>query len=158
MESEPLIPIDDNSLLFINAGVATMKKYFDGSIVPDNKRIASIQKCIRTNDIENVGLTKRHLTFFEMMGNFSIGEYFKDEALEYAYEFLTSPEWAGIPKEKIYVTVYVDDVEAYDKWISLGLDSDHIVKLEGNFWEIGEGPCGPDSEIFFEKNMTMGKS
>ena len=151
MESEPLIPIDDNSLLFINAGVATMKKYFDGSIVPDNKRIASIQKCIRTNDIENVGLTKRHLTFFEMMANFSIGEYFKDEALEYAYEFLTSPEWAGIPKEKIYVTVYVDDVEAYDKWISLGLDSDHIVKLEGNFWEIGEGPCGPDSEIFFDR-------
>ena len=151
MESAPLIPMDDNSLLFINAGVATMKKYFDGSIVPDNKRIASIQKCIRTNDIENVGITKRHHTFFEMMGNFSIGDYFKAEALEYAYEFLTSPKWADIPKEKLYVTVYTDDNAAYDKWVSLGLDEEHIIRLEGNFWEIGEGPCGPDSEIFFDR-------
>lgn len=151
MESAPLIPMDDNSLLFINAGVATMKKYFDGSIVPDNKRIASIQKCIRTNDIENVGITKRHHTFFEMMGNFSIGDYFKEEALEYAYEFLTSPKWADIPKEKLYVTVYTDDNAAYDKWVSLGLEEGHIIRLEGNFWEIGEGPCGPDSEIFFDR-------
>ena len=151
MESEALVPIDDDSLLFINAGVATMKKYFDGSVVPENKRIASIQKCIRTNDVEKVGLTKRHHTFFEMMGNFSIGDYFKEEALEFAYEFLTSPKWADIPKEKIYVTVYTDDNDAYNKWLSLGLDESHIVRLDGNFWEIGEGPCGPDSEIFFDR-------
>lgn len=151
VESESLIPIGDDSLLFINAGVATMKKYFDGTVVPENRRLASIQKCIRTNDIENVGITKRHLTFFEMMGNFSVGDYFKEEALEYAYEFLTSPEWAGIPKNRIYVTVYTDDLDAYNKWISLGLDPTHIVKLDGNFWEIGEGPCGPDSEIFFDR-------
>ena len=151
MESEALVPVDDDSLLFINAGVATMKKYFDGSVVPENKRIASIQKCIRTNDVEKVGLTKRHHTFFEMMGNFSIGDYFKEEALEYAYEFLTSPEWADIPKEKLFVTVYTDDNDAYDKWLSLGLDESHIVRLDGNFWQIGEGPCGPDSEIFFDR-------
>lgn len=151
MESAPLVPINDHSLLFINSGVATMKKYFDGSVVPDSKRIASIQKCIRTNDIDNVGLTKRHHTFFEMMGNFSIGDYFKDDALDYAYEFLTSPEWADIPKEKIFVTIYSDDSDSYNKWLSLGLAEDHIIKLPGNFWEIGEGPCGPDSEIFYDR-------
>lgn len=157
VESESLIPVDDNSLLFINAGVATIKKYFDGTVIPDNKRIASIQKCIRTNDIDNVGLTKRHLTFFEMMGNFSVGDYFKEEALEYAYEFLTSPEWANIPKSKIYVTVYTNDDEAYNKWVSLGLEESHIVRLDGNFWEIGEGPCGPDSEIFFDRGEKYDK-
>ena len=157
VESESLIPVNDNSLLFINAGVATMKKYFDGTVIPDNRRIASIQKCIRTNDIDNVGVTKRHLTFFEMMGNFSVGDYFKEEALEYAYEFLTSPEWANIPKSKIYVTIYTNDDEAYDKWVSLGLDPTHIVRLDGNFWEIGEGPCGPDSEIFFDRGEKYDK-
>lgn len=151
LESAPLVPIDDDSLLFINAGVTPLKKYFDGSVVPDNKRLVSIQKCIRTNDIDNVGVTKSHQTFFEMMGNFSIGDYFKDEALEFAYEFLTSPEWMDIDKDKIYVTVYTNDTVAYDKWKSLGLDPTHIVKLEGNFWEIGEGPCGPDSEIFYDR-------
>ena len=151
LESAPLVPIDDDSLLFINAGVTPLKKYFDGSVVPDNKRLVSIQKCIRTNDIDNVGVTKSHQTFFEMMGNFSIGDYFKDEALEFAYEFLTSPEWMDIDKDKIYVTVYTNDTVAYDKWQSLGLDPTHIVKLEGNFWEIGEGPCGPDSEIFYDR-------
>ena len=103
MESAPLVPYDDDSLLFVNAGVTPLKKYFDGSVVPENKRISTIQKCIRTNDIDNVGVTKRHQTFFEMMGNFSIGDYFKEEALEFAYEFLTGEEWANIPKEKIYV-------------------------------------------------------
>lgn len=151
IESAPLIPKDDPSLFFVNAGVTPLKKYFDGSVVPENKRIVNIQKCIRTNDIENVGVTKRHLTFFEMMGNFSIGDYFKKEALEFAYEFLTSEKWCNIPKEKIYVTVYIDDDEAYDKWISLGLDKKQIVRLEGNYWEIGQGPCGPDSEIFFDR-------
>ncbi len=151
MESAPLVPYDDDSLLFINAGVTPLKKYFDGSVVPENKRIATIQKCIRTNDIDNVGVTKRHQTFFEMMGNFSIGDYFKEEALEFAYEFLTGEEWVNIPKEKIYVTVYHNDSVAAKKWVELGLAEDHIVPLEGNFWEIGEGPCGPDSEIFFDR-------
>ena len=151
MESAPLVPYDDDSLLFVNAGVTPLKKYFDGSVVPENKRISTIQKCIRTNDIDNVGVTKRHQTFFEMMGNFSIGDYFKEEALEFAYEFLTGEEWANIPKEKIYVTVYANDRVAAEKWVSLGLDPSHVVPLEGNFWEIGEGPCGPDSEIFFDR-------
>ena len=151
LESAPLVPINDDSLLWINAGVAPLKKYFDGSVVPDNKRLCSVQKCIRTNDIENVGVTKRHQTFFEMMGNFSIGDYFKNEALEFAFELLTSKEWFDIPKEKIYVTIYYKDEEAFNKWVSLGLDPAHIARLEGNFWEIGEGPCGPDSEIFFDR-------
>lgn len=151
LESAPLVPQDDDSLLFINAGVTPLKKYFDGSVVPDNKRLVSIQKCIRTNDIDNVGVTKSHQTFFEMMGNFSVGDYFKKEALEFAYEFLTSPEWMDIDKNKIYVTIYTKDDEAYNKWVSLGLDPSHVIRLEGNFWEIGEGPCGPDSEIFYDR-------
>ena len=149
--SAPLIPINDDSLLWINAGVTPLKKYFDGTVVPESTRITSIQKCIRTNDIENVGETKRHQTFFEMMGNFSIGDYFKDEAINYAYELLTSPEWFDIPKDLLYVTVYPDDVDAYNKWVEVGMSEDHIIKLEENFWEIGEGPCGPDSEIFFDR-------
>ena len=153
LESAPLVPIDDDSLLFTNAGVTPLKKYFDGSVVPDNKRLCSIQKCIRTNDIENVGVTKRHQTFFEMMGNFSVGDYFKHEALEFAFELLTGEEWFAIPKEKIYVTIYYKDEEAFNKWVSLGLDPSHIARLEGNFWEIGEGPCGPDSEIFFDRGV-----
>ncbi len=151
MKSAPLIPQDDKSLLWINAGVAPLKKYFDGREVPENRRIVNIQKCIRTNDIENVGMTARHQTFFEMMGNFSIGDYFKEEAIEYAFELLTSPDWFAIPKEKLYFTVYKNDRDAYEKWLSLGVTPDHIAKLEGNFWEIGEGPCGPDSEIFYDR-------
>lgn len=149
--SAPLVPINDDSLLWINAGVAPLKKYFDGSEVPDNRRIVNVQKCIRTNDIENVGVTARHQTFFEMMGNFSIGDYFKEEAIEFAFELLTSEEYFAIPKEKLYVTVYTDDDTAYDKWVSVGMIPDHIVRLDGNFWEIGEGPCGPDSEIFYDR-------
>lgn len=151
MESAPLIPIDDDSLLWINAGVTPLKKYFDGSKVPESRRIVSIQKCIRTNDIENVGVTTRHQTFFEMMGNFSIGDYFKNEAIGFSYELLTSPEWFDIPKEKLYVTIYTDDLDAYNRWLEVGMMEDHIIKLEGNFWEIGEGPCGPDSEIFYDR-------
>ena len=151
IESASLIPENDDSLFFINAGVTPLKKYFDGTIVPDNKRLTSIQKCIRTNDIENVGVTKRHQTFFEMMGNFSIGDYFKEEALEFAYELLTSVDYFDIPKELLYVTIYMTDEVAYNKWVSLGLDPSHIVRLPGNFWEIGSGPCGPDSEIFFDR-------
>lgn len=151
IKSAPLIPIDDDSLLWINAGVTPLKKYFDGSLIPENKRLTSIQKCIRTNDIENVGVTKRHQTFFEMMGNFSVGDYFRNEAIEFAYELLTSEEYFAIPKEKLYITVYPDDKEAFDKWVSVGIDPTHIAKLEDNFWEIGEGPCGPDSEIFYDR-------
>lgn len=151
MESAPLIPIDDDSLLWINAGVTPLKKYFDGSKVPESRRIVSVQKCIRTNDIENVGVTTRHQTFFEMMGNFSIGDYFKNEAIGFAFELLTSSEWFDIPKDKLYVTIYTDDNDAYDRWVEVGMIPDHIVRLEGNFWEIGEGPCGPDSEIFYDR-------
>ena len=150
-ESAPLIPINDDSLLWINAGVAPLKKYFDGSEVPDSRRIVNIQKCIRTNDIENVGITKRHQTFFEMMGNFSIGDYFKKEAIGYAFELLTSPDYFDIDKNLIYVTVYSDDEDAKKRWIQVGLDESHIVPLDENYWEIGEGPCGPDSEIFFDR-------
>lgn len=157
VESASLIPVNDDSLLWINAGVAPLKKYFDGTVVPDSRRIVNIQKCIRTNDIENVGVTKRHQTFFEMMGNFSIGDYFKDEAIEYAYELLTSNEYFAIDKNLLYVTVYPEDTEAYNKWIEIGMDEDHIIKLEENFWEIGEGPCGPDSEIFFDRGEKYDK-
>ena len=108
VESAPLIPRDDNSLLWINAGVTPLKKYFDGTVIPESRRIVNIQKCIRTNDIENVGITRRHHTFFEMMGNFSIGDYFKNEAISFAFELLTSDKWFAIPKDKLYVTVYTD--------------------------------------------------
>ena len=155
VKSAPLIPINDDSLLWINAGVTPLKKYFDGTVTPESRRIVNIQKCIRTNDIENVGVTKRHHTFFEMMGNFSIGDYFKDEAIEFAYELLTSKDWFDIPLDKLYVTVYTNDADAYNKWVELGMPKDHIIKLEGNFWEIGEGPCGPDSEIFYDQGEKL---
>ena len=151
LESAPLVPIDDDSLLWINAGVTPLKKYFDGTLVPDNRRLCSVQKCIRTNDIDNVGRTARHQTFFEMMGNFSVGDYFKDEAIGFAWELLTSPEWFAVPKEKLYVTIYTNDDRAHDRWVEVGMIEDHIVRLDENFWEIGEGPCGPDSELFYDR-------
>lgn len=151
VESASLVPVNDDSLLWINAGVAPLKKYFDGTEVPDCKRLTNIQKCIRTNDIENVGVTKRHQTFFEMMGNFSIGDYFKSEAIEFAWDLLTDDKYFAIEKEKLYVTVYTQDAEAYNKWLEVGMLKDHIIPLEGNFWEIGSGPCGPDSEIFYDR-------
>lgn len=149
--SASLVPVNDPSILFINAGVTPLKKYFDGSSIPNNRRMASSQKCIRTNDIENVGVTARHQTLFEMLGNFSIGDYFRDEAISYAFEFLTSEKWLDIELEKLYFTVYPDDKETYNKWLSLGVPKEHIILLEGNFWEIGQGPSGPDSEIFFDR-------
>ncbi len=149
--SASLIPKDDDTLLWINAGVTPLKRYFDGSEVPVSKRITNIQKCIRTNDIENVGVTRRHHTFFEMMGNFSIGDYFKNEAIEFAFTLLTGKEWFDIPKELLYVTVFPDDTDTINKWIEVGMIPDHIIKLEDNFWEIGPGPCGPDTEIFFDR-------
>ena len=151
VSSSSLIPHDDDTLLWINAGVAPLKRYFDGSEVPVCKRLTNIQKCIRTNDIENVGVTRRHHTFFEMMGNFSIGDYFKNEALEFAFNLLTGKEWFDIPVEKLYVTVFPSDTETISKWKELGILEDHIIKLEDNFWEIGPGPCGPDTEIFFDR-------
>ena len=147
-----LIPHNDPTLLWINAGVAALKKYFDGSEKPACNRIANAQKSIRTNDIENVGRTARHHTFFEMLGNFSIGDYFKDEAIQFAWEFLTSEEWMGIDKDRLYVSVYTDDARAYEVWTTIcGVDPSHILKTDDNFWEIGKGPGGPDSEIFFDR-------
>ncbi|MCI8547266.1 MAG: alanine--tRNA ligase [Bacilli bacterium] len=157
VESASLIPVNDDSLLWVNAGVTPLKKYFDGSEIPDSKRLTNIQKCIRTNDIENVGITKRHQTFFEMMGNFSIGDYFKEEAIELAWNLLTRENYFAIPKEKLYVTVYTKDKEAYNKWIEVGMMPEHIIKLDGNFWEIGNGPCGPDSEIFYDRGEKYDK-
>lgn len=157
VESASLIPKDDPSVLWINAGVTPLKKYFDGSVVPQNRRMTSCQKCIRTNDIENVGLTARHHTFFQMLGNFSVGDYFKKEALTWAFELLTSDKYFGFPKEKLYMTVYPTDEEAYNLWVSLGVEPSHIIKLEGNYWEIGEGPSGPDSEIFYDRGTKYDK-
>jgi alanyl-tRNA synthetase len=150
--SHSLIPNDDPTLLWINAGVAAIKKYFDGTITPENPRLVNAQKSLRTNDIENVGKTARHHTFFEMLGNFSIGDYFKKEAISFAWEFLTDEKWLGLEKDKLYITVHDGDEEAYEYWINeIGIDPTHMLKTPGNFWEIGEGPCGPDSEIFYDR-------
>ncbi|WP_265457600.1 alanine--tRNA ligase [Enterococcus sp. HY326] len=150
--SASLVPVNDPTLLWINSGVATLKKYFDGSVVPENPRITNAQKSIRTNDIENVGKTARHHTMFEMLGNFSIGDYFKEDAITFAWEFLTSSEWMGFEPEKIYVTVYPEDAEAKRIWREvIGLTEEHIVEIEDNFWDIGAGPSGPDSEIFYDR-------
>ncbi|MDO5374621.1 MAG: alanine--tRNA ligase [Staphylococcus rostri] len=155
--SAPLVPIDDDTLLWINSGVATLKKYFDGREVPKKPRIVNAQKSIRTNDIENVGFTARHHTFFEMLGNFSIGDYFKREAIEFAWEFLTSDKWMAMEPEKLYVTIHPEDMEAYNLWHDLiGLSEDRIIRIEGNFWDIGEGPSGPNTEIFYDRGEAYG--
>ena len=147
-----LVPVNDPSLLWINSGVAALKRYLDGREKPKCNRIANAQKCIRTNDIENVGKTARHHTFFEMLGNWSIGDYFKKESLAYSWEFLTSPKWIGFDPNRIYVTMYPDDDETYRIWTEeIGLDPSHILKSLDNYWEIGEGPCGPDSEIYYDR-------
>ncbi|HGA1176494.1 TPA: alanine--tRNA ligase [Streptococcus suis] len=153
--SANLVPVNDPTLLWINSGVATLKKYFDGSVIPDNPRITNAQKSIRTNDIENVGKTARHHTMFEMLGNFSIGNYFRDEAIEWGFELLTSPEWFAFPKDKLYMTYYPDDVDSYNRWIALGVEPSHLIPLEDNFWEIGAGPSGPDTEIFFDRGTDF---
>ncbi len=153
--SASLIPQNDPTLLWINAGVAPLKKYFDGSEKPASPRLTNVQKCIRTNDIENVGRTARHHTFFEMMGNFSIGDYFKPEAIKWGFELLTDEKWFGIPLEKLYFTYYTEDIDARNFWINQGVDPTHLVALDGNFWEIGTGPCGPDTEIFFDRGETF---
>lgn len=149
--SASLIPKDDPTVLWINAGVTPLKKYFDGTVVPKNKRLTSVQKCIRTGDIEEVGHTARHHTFFQMLGNFSIGDYFREEALTWAYLLLTSPKYFDIDRDKLYVTVYTNDTDTYDLWLKLGVKKNHIIKLDSNFWEIGPGPSGPDTEIFYDR-------
>lgn len=149
--SANLVPVNDPTLLWINSGVATLKKYFDGSVIPENPRITNSQKAIRTNDIENVGKTARHHTMFEMLGNFSVGDYFRDEAIEWGYELLTSPEWFDFPKDKLYMTYYPDDKDSYNRWIACGVEPSHLIPIEDNFWEIGAGPSGPDTEIFFDR-------
>lgn len=155
--SASLVPVDDPSLLWINSGVATLKKYFDGRIIPDNPRITNSQKSIRTNDIENVGRTARHHTFFEMLGNFSIGDYFKEEAIEWAWEFLTSPKWIGFDPELLSVTIHPEDEEAFEIWHKkIGIPEERIIRLEGNFWDIGEGPSGPNTEIFYDRGESFG--
>lgn len=155
--SFPLVPQGDNSLLLINSGMAPLKPYFTGTVKPPGNRMTTCQKCIRTPDIERVGKTSRHGTFFEMLGNFSFGDYFKREATAWAWEFVT--EVIGIPTEKLYVTVYLDDDEAYDIWTKeVGVDPSHVSRLgkEDNFWEIGMGPCGPCSEIYFDRGEHRG--
>ncbi|MBO1003433.1 alanine--tRNA ligase [Pseudogracilibacillus auburnensis] len=155
--SVSLVPKDDPSLLWINSGVATLKKYFDGTIIPENPRIVNVQKSIRTNDIENVGFTARHHTFFEMLGNFSIGDYFKKEAIIWAWEFLTSDKWIGFDEELLSVTVHPEDDEAYDIWLhEIKLPEHRIIRLEENFWDIGEGPSGPNTEIFYDRGEKYG--
>lgn len=155
--SASLVPHDDPSLLWINSGVATLKKYFDGRVIPENPRITNAQKSIRTNDIENVGKTARHQTFFEMLGNFSIGDYFKEEAIDWAWEFLTDEKWIGFDKEKLSVTVHPEDEEAYQFWKNkIGIPENRIIRLEGNFWDIGEGPSGPNTEIFYDRGPEYG--
>ncbi|MCL6548434.1 MAG: alanine--tRNA ligase, partial [Alicyclobacillus sp.] len=154
--SASLVPKDDPTLLWINAGMAPLKPYFDGREIPEKPRIVDAQKCIRTNDIENVGYTARHLTFFEMLGNFSFGDYFKREAITWAWTFLT--ERLELPPERLSVTIHVKDDEAFEYWHKLvGLPEERIHRgEEDNFWEIGEGPCGPCSEIFFDRGEPYG--
>ena len=146
-----LIPHNDPTLLWINSGVAALKKYFDGSEIPPSRRITNVQRSIRTNDIENVGHTARHHTFFEMLGNFSIGDYFRKEVIDFAYEILFDEKYFGFPKEKVYFTYHPSDLETRKYWMEHGVKEDHLVPLEHNFWQIGEGPCGPNTEVFFDR-------
>ena len=157
LPSFSLVPQGDNSLLLINSGMAPMKKYFTGEVTPPRTRVTTCQKCIRTPDIEQVGKTDRHGTFFEMLGNFSFGDYFKKEATAWAWEFCTKV--LEMPEDKLYVTIYQDDDEAFDIWTKQnGVDPSHIVRLgkEDNFWEHGSGPCGPCSEIYFDRGEKYG--
>ena len=157
MQSFPLVPINDNSLLLINAGMAPLKKYFTGEETPPKNRVTTCQKCIRTPDIERVGKTARHGTFFEMLGNFSFGDYFKTEVTAWAWEFITKR--MKMPVDRLWVSVYLDDDEAFDIWTKkVGVSPDRMVRLgkEDNFWEIGQGPCGPCSEIYFDRGPEVG--
>ena len=159
LDSFPLVPKNDPSLLLINSGMAPMKKWFLAQEEPPRHRVTTCQKCIRTPDIERVGITARHGTFFEMLGNFSFQDYFKDEVIPWAWEFLTSDEWMAIPKDRLHISVYEEDDEAYDIWTKkVGIAPDHMVRLgkEDNFWEHGSGPCGPCSEIYYDRGEKYG--
>lgn len=154
LPSASLIPVNDLSLLWINSGVATLKPYFDGRLIPPSPRLTNSQRALRTNDIENVGVTSRHQTMFEMLGNFSIGDYFKKEAIEFAWELLTSDNWFGIDKEKLYITVFEEDLETFEIWTkNIKISTDHIFKMNrnSNFWDVGIGPCGPCTEVFYDR-------
>jgi alanyl-tRNA synthetase len=158
LESFPLVPKNDNSLLLVNAGMQPLKPYFTGIQTPPSTRLTNCQKCIRTGDIENVGKTSRHGTFFEMLGNFSFGDYFKEEIILWAWEYIT--EVLNIPKENLYATIYLEDDEAFDIWCkNTDIDPARVFRLgkEDNFWEIGQGPCGPSSEIHFDRNIELGQ-
>ena len=159
LDSFPLVPKNDPSLLLINSGMAPLKKWFLAQEEPPRHRVTTCQKCIRTPDIERVGITARHGTFFEMLGNFSFQDYFKEEVIPWAWEFLTSDEWMAIPKDRLHISVYEEDDEAYDIWTKkVGIAPDHMVRLgkEDNFWEHGSGPCGPCSEIYFDRGPEYG--
>ena len=149
-----LVPNNDKSLLLINSGMAPMKKYFTGEVPPPRNRVTTCQKCIRTPDLERVGITARHGTFFEMLGNFSFGDYFKHEAINWAWEFLTKV--MEIPEDVLWITVYEEDDEARDIWVNeVGVNPERVVKLgkDENFWEHGTGPCGPCSEIHVDRGV-----
>ena len=159
LPSFSLIPQNDNSLLIINSGMAPMKPYFKGEQEPPRHRVCTCQKCIRTGDIENIGKTSRHGTYFEMLGNFSFGDYFKHEAIAWSWEFLTSPDWVGLDPDRLYPSVYLDDDEAFEIWNKeIGIPKDRIFKFgkEDNFWEHGAGPCGPCSEIYYDRGEKYG--
>ena len=158
-KSYPLVPINDKSILLINAGMTPLKKYFTGELEPPRHRMTTCQKCIRTPDIDRVGITARHGTYFEMLGNFSFGDYFKREAINWAWEFMTGEQWLDLPKDRLWVTVYLEDDEAYDIWTKeIGVPENHMVRLgkADNFWEHGSGPCGPCSEIYFDRGEEYG--
>ena len=159
LPSFSLIPQNDASLLLINSGMAPMKPYFKGEQEPPRRRVCTCQKCIRTGDIENIGKTARHGTYFEMLGNFSFGDYFKHEAIAWSWEFLTSPDWVGIDPDRLYPSIYVDDDEAFDIWNrEIGIPAERIFRFgkEDNFWEHGAGPCGPCSEIYYDRGPEYG--
>ena len=154
-QSFSLIPENDKSLLIINSGMAPLKPYFAGLETPPSKRMTTCQKCIRTGDIDNVGHTSRHGTFFEMLGSFSFGDYFKKESLTWGWEFIT--EVLKMPEDKVWATVYEDDEQAVEIWKSIGMPAERIVRLgkDDNFWEIGTGPCGPCSEIYYDRGEEL---
>jgi len=157
LASAPLVPQDDSSILLINTGMTPLKKYFLGEVEPPRRRVTSCQKCVRMLDIERVGKTSRHGSFFEMLGNFSFGDYFKHEATAWAWEFLTKT--LEIEPEKLWVSIYLEDDEAFDIWTKeVGVPAERIVRLgkEDNFWEHGAGPCGPCSEIYFDRGEKYG--
>ena len=159
LPSFSLIPQNDASLLLINSGMAPMKPYFKGEQEPPRRRVCTCQKCIRTGDIENIGKTARHGTYFEMLGNFSFGDYFKHEAIAWSWEFLTSPDWVGIDPDRLYPSIYVDDDEAFEIWNKeIGIPAERIFRFgkEDNFWEHGAGPCGPCSEIYYDRGPEYG--